>query len=301
MSLIKPPVVQIWGDSNQTSADMVKPTDAQILAGWPLSSTPPSRQRWNWILNFCANGIRYFSRRGIADYDGAETYQLGDVTRGSDGLIYRSLQANNTSHAPQSSPTWWGPAQGPTAAQDDSSKAIASTEYVLGQLASANPLMNGATAAPGASKRFARGDHIHPSDDSKANTAGTYPSLSVGFATNAGHAANADNATDASHASSADNAGYASNAGNATNLGGIDSSQYFLNLGNAGVGRRGAVDQWNPTYSHTLPAGGTWFYFSTTYTSSGTLAGGGGSFVAGGTTLNAGPFASISGFAIRAV
>jgi hypothetical protein len=58
-------------------------------------------------LNYLYNGIRYFSRRGIADYDAAETYMTNDKTMGPDGLTYISLVDNNTAHTPSSSPTQW--------------------------------------------------------------------------------------------------------------------------------------------------------------------------------------------------
>ena len=50
------------------------------------------------------------------------------------------------------------------------------------------PAMN-AAAAVGTAKRWARADHVHPSDTSKANTTGTYAELNVGYASSAGNAA----------------------------------------------------------------------------------------------------------------
>lgn len=100
----KPPVTSVWAS---TATDNVTPTDSFIAAGWPLSTTPPSRGRFNWLLNYLYNGIRYFSRRGIADYDAAETYMTNDKTMGPDGLTYISLVDNNTANTPASSPTQW--------------------------------------------------------------------------------------------------------------------------------------------------------------------------------------------------
>lgn len=100
----KPPVTSVWAS---TATDNITPTDAFIAAGWPLSTTPPSRGRFNWLLNYLYNGIRYFSRRGIPDYDAAETYMTNDRTMGQDGLTYVSLVDNNTNHTPASSPTQW--------------------------------------------------------------------------------------------------------------------------------------------------------------------------------------------------
>lgn len=100
----KPVVSSVWAS---TAPDNVTPTDAFIAAGWPQSTTPPSRGRFNWLLNYLYNGVRYFSRRGIADYDAAETYMTNDKTMGPDGLTYISLVDNNIAHTPASSTTQW--------------------------------------------------------------------------------------------------------------------------------------------------------------------------------------------------
>lgn len=103
MAITKPPVLPPWADAG----DKVQPSNAEIQVGWPLSSIPPSRQRFNWLLNFLANGVRYFSRRGLPDYDAAETYMTGDRVIGDDGKTYRSLIDNNTAQTPSASPTKW--------------------------------------------------------------------------------------------------------------------------------------------------------------------------------------------------
>lgn len=103
MAITKPPVLPAWAESG----DKVTPSNAEIQVGWPMSSIPPSRQRFNWLLNFLANGIRYFSRRGLPDYDENETYMTGDRIIGDDGKTYRSLIDNNTAQVPSTSPTKW--------------------------------------------------------------------------------------------------------------------------------------------------------------------------------------------------
>jgi len=103
MALTKPPVLPPWAEAG----DKVQPSNAEIQAGWPLSTIPPSRQRFNWLLNFLANGVRYFSRRGLPDYDAAETYMTGDRIIGDDGKTYRSLIDNNIGQTPSISPTKW--------------------------------------------------------------------------------------------------------------------------------------------------------------------------------------------------
>lgn len=68
------------------------------------------------------------------------------------------------------SPVLLGTPTAPTAAADTSSKQLATTEFVMGQLASAKPQALG-DAAVGNSKRFARENHVHalPTLDALAN------------------------------------------------------------------------------------------------------------------------------------
>lgn len=55
----------------------------------------------------------------------------------------------------------------PTAAADTNTTQVASTAFVIGQAGSTNPLVNG-TVAVGTSLRYARQDHVHPVDTSRA-------------------------------------------------------------------------------------------------------------------------------------
>ena len=57
----------------------------------------------------------------------------------------------------------------PTATEDTATTQIANTAFVLGQIATTAPAMDG-TVAVGVSKKFARADHVHPTDASRAPT-----------------------------------------------------------------------------------------------------------------------------------
>ena len=65
------------------------------------------------------------------------------------------------------SPSFTGTPLSTTAAADTNTTQIATTAYVLGQAASTTPLINGA-AAVGSSLRYARADHVHPTDTTRA-------------------------------------------------------------------------------------------------------------------------------------
>lgn len=69
--------------------------------------------------------------------------------------------------APLASPTFTGNPRAPTPAADDNDTSIATSAFVLGQASSTAPVMDG-SAAVGASTRYARADHVHPSDTSRA-------------------------------------------------------------------------------------------------------------------------------------
>ena len=66
-----------------------------------------------------------------------------------------------------STTTLQGTTNGITAAADTNSVALATTAYVVGQAGSATPLVNG-TAAVGTSLRYARQDHVHGTDTTRA-------------------------------------------------------------------------------------------------------------------------------------
>jgi hypothetical protein len=68
------------------------------------------------------------------------------------------------------SPALTGIPTSASAAPDTNTNQIATTEFVVGQAASATPIING-TAAVGTSLRYARQDHVHPTDTTRASVA----------------------------------------------------------------------------------------------------------------------------------
>jgi hypothetical protein len=109
MAITKPAVRQSWANVAIPVTDIVDPGDPYVAAGWLESATPPSRQYFNWLLNYATNGVRYFSRRGVVDYDAAETYQIGDTVLGDLGILMQSLTAGNIGNLPSTSTVNWAP------------------------------------------------------------------------------------------------------------------------------------------------------------------------------------------------
>ena len=88
-----------------------------------------------------------------------------DVLRLREAL--EAIDAAVSARAPLASPGLTGNPTAPTQAVDNVCTRISSTEFVLGQAGTANPVANG-PASPGASRRFSRQDHRHPIDTSRA-------------------------------------------------------------------------------------------------------------------------------------
>jgi len=110
---------------------------------------------------------------------GLTSSYIGDFNSSVSGLI-------NGVYAPLNSPALAGTPTAPTAAADTNTTQIASTEFVIGQASSSSPLMDG-TAAVGTSKRYARADHIHPTDTTRAALAGATFTGAVGIPNGTGN------------------------------------------------------------------------------------------------------------------
>jgi len=81
--------------------------------------------------------------------------------------VTSAIQTQLNAKAPLASPALTGVPTVPTAAADTNTTQAASTAFVLGQVGTASPAMNG-VATVGASLRYSRQDHIHPTDTSRA-------------------------------------------------------------------------------------------------------------------------------------
>lgn len=89
---------------------------------------------------------------------------------GRTGVVTLAV-ADISGAAPLASPALTGTPTSTTATANTNTTQVATTAFVVGQAGSATPIVNG-TAAVGTSLLYARQDHVHPSDTSKANLSG---------------------------------------------------------------------------------------------------------------------------------
>jgi hypothetical protein len=96
------------------------------------------------------------------------------------------VHPSDTTRAPLASPTFTGVPAGPTASANTGTTQLATCAFVLGQAATVAPIMDG-TAAVGTATYFARQDHVHPSDTSRAPLASpTFTGVPAGPTATAG-------------------------------------------------------------------------------------------------------------------
>ena len=107
------------------------------------------------------NSITGLTALAANDVVEIQVFQAVDV---ADALTQSSAAAT---YAPLASPALTGTPTAPTASADTNTTQVATTAFVLGQASSTNPAMNGSVAV-GTSTRYARADHVHASDTSRA-------------------------------------------------------------------------------------------------------------------------------------
>jgi hypothetical protein len=96
------------------------------------------------------------------------------------------VHPTDTSRAPLASPTFTGTPAAPTAVQNTNTTQLATTAFVLAQASATTPNMDG-TATIGTGTTFARADHIHPTDTSRAPIASPTFTGTVNFPGKAGN------------------------------------------------------------------------------------------------------------------
>jgi microcystin-dependent protein len=102
-----PEVIPAWaeaGDKNDV------PSNPEVQEGWALTNTPPTRQRFNWLLNWLAGGVRAWMQKGIPDWSPLEDYPAHAKVTDADGKTYTAKRANTNADPSESPDDWerWG-------------------------------------------------------------------------------------------------------------------------------------------------------------------------------------------------
>jgi lysophospholipase L1-like esterase len=99
----------------------------------------------------------------------------GPITSSGNATSIAAQTGTGTTFAMSAGPTFTGVPAAPTAAADTNTTQISTTAFVLGQAGTGTPIVDG-TGAAGTSLRYARQDHVHPTDTSRE------PSITSGTA-----------------------------------------------------------------------------------------------------------------------
>lgn len=101
----KPELAPTWAQEG----DIYRPTSQEIAKGWPRTDTPPSRQRFNWILNYLCESVHYLLQQGIPEWDKAQTYPTG-ARVALKNMVYVALKESSGESPDTQKGSWsqWG-------------------------------------------------------------------------------------------------------------------------------------------------------------------------------------------------
>ena len=156
MSVTKRPLLApVWAETGET----VRPTNAEISEGWPLSATPPSRQRFNWILGWLAQSVAYLRQSGVPLWDPEEDYPADAVVIHNHGLWVSKRE--NTNVAPGTSPDdWAGAAELLAGSGGVVQKIVAGTGVTVSPAEGTGKVTISATGGGGGVSKIIAGDGV---------------------------------------------------------------------------------------------------------------------------------------------
>lgn len=137
-------------------------TGTLTLANDPLSAMQPTTKQ------YVDAGLASATAGAVPVAGGTMTGPLilsGDPTAALGAATRQYVDTGLAPKAPIASPIFTGLPQSVTGLPDDHTLLIATTAFVIGQASAVLPLLSGA-ASIGTSLRYARADHVHPSDTS---------------------------------------------------------------------------------------------------------------------------------------
>jgi hypothetical protein len=178
--------------ATDNSIALKAPFASPVFTGTPTAPSPPAADATLKIANTGWAQAEFLSKlggtvTGTTDFQGsttAITRAANDNTTKLATTAYcdvnfadladpqtitgaKTFSATSTFNGPA---VFAGTTTAPTKTVDNNTTEVATTAYVVGQAASVAPLVNG-TANVGTSLRYARQDHVHPTDTTRAATA----------------------------------------------------------------------------------------------------------------------------------
>lgn len=120
-SVSKPLVVDPFANGVAPGPSDLFDAPSYMDSGFPAPSGVPVRPPlgfFNWLFNYCTNGIRYLCALGISTWDASETeYATGSIVRGpTTGYVYVCTGTPTTGLSPESDATNWSICAAPFAA-----------------------------------------------------------------------------------------------------------------------------------------------------------------------------------------
>lgn len=98
--MAKPSKLPDW---DTTEVNSTEPDTTHKEQGWLAPGGIPEKppfQTFNYWMNLAWKWIKEFNKQGIVGWDGTTVYDIDDITKGSDSLLYRSLTDTNQNNDP---------------------------------------------------------------------------------------------------------------------------------------------------------------------------------------------------------
>lgn len=151
----------------QTNLDLKAALASPTFTGTPAAPTAAADTNTTQIATTAYVVGQGYLKSAVASSTYAalsHSHAISDVT---------NLQSSLDLKAALASPTFTGTPAAPTATADTNTTQLATTAFVVGQASSTTPVVDG-TAAVGTSLKYARADHVHPTDTSRAASSHTH-------------------------------------------------------------------------------------------------------------------------------
>ena len=95
----------IWGDGLTLEADIDKPSQVEIEAGWEVGK--PKRATANWVENRQDEMLAHIEQNGTPRWDASTSYANGAICIGSDNKLYQAQQSSTNQNPTTAGVSYW--------------------------------------------------------------------------------------------------------------------------------------------------------------------------------------------------